>query len=77
MLEEIVEIIAQQFGVEPKSITPDTTFQDDLGADSVDIVELSMAMEDQYGISEMSEEDIATIVTVGDLVNFIQSATEG
>lgn len=77
MFEEIAEIIAQQFGVEPKTITADTTFQGDLGADSVDIVELSIAMEDQYGISEMSEEDIAGIATVGDLVNFIQSATEG
>lgn len=77
MFEEIVEIIAQQFGVESKTINADTTFQDDLGADSVDIVELSIAMEDQYGISEMSEDDIAGIVTVGDLVNFIQSATEG
>ena len=77
MFEEIVEIIAQQFGVETDSITADTTFEEDLGADSIDIVELSMALEDEYAIGEMSEDDLGDIKTVGDLIQYIQAHTEG
>ncbi len=76
MFEEISAIIAQQFGVEPDSITPETTFEEDLGADSIDIVELSMALEDEYAIGEMSEDDLGDIKTVGDLIQYIQSHTE-
>ncbi len=76
MFEEIAAIIAQQFGVDPESITPDTTFDSDLGADSIDIVELSMALEDEYPIGEMAEEDLSGIITVGDLVQYIQNHVE-
>ena len=76
MFDEIARIIAEQFGVEVEDITPDTTFEEDLSADSIDIVELSMALEDEYGIGEMSEDDLATISTVGDLVQYIQSHVE-
>lgn len=76
MFDEIAKIIAEQFGVEVEDITPDTTFEEDLSADSIDIVELSMALEDEYGIGEMSEDDLATISTVGDLVQYIQSHVE-
>lgn len=77
MFKEIADIIAEQFGVDLDSITPETTFEDDLGADSIDIVELSMALEDQYDVGEMSEDDLAGISTVGDLVQYIQAHTEG
>ena len=77
MFEEITAIIAQQFGVEESSITPETTFEEDLGADSIDIVELSMALEDEYAIGEMSEDDLGDIKTVGDLIQYIQANTEG
>lgn len=77
MFKEIADIIAEQFGVDVDSITPETTFEDDLGADSIDIVELSMALEDQYDVGEMSEDDLAGISTVGDLVQYIQAHTEG
>lgn len=77
MFEEIAAIIAQQFGVDADDITPDTTFDSDLGADSIDIVELSMALEDEYPIGEMAEEDLSGIVTVGDLVQYIQNHVEG
>ena len=77
MFEEIATIIAQQFGVEPGSITPETTFEEDLGADSIDIVELSMALEDEYAIGEMSEDDLGDIKPVGDLGQYIQAHTEG
>ena len=76
MFEEIAKIIAEQFGVEVDTITPDTTFEEDLGADSIDIVELSMALEDEYAIGEMSEDYLAGISTVGDLVQYIQGHVE-
>lgn len=77
MYEDIVSIIAQQFGVDADSITTETTFEEDLGADSIDIVELSMALEDEYAIGEMSEDDLGGISTVGDLIQYIQAHTEG
>lgn len=77
MFEEIVAIIAEQFGVDVDTITAETTFEDDLGADSIDIVELSMALEDEYAVGEMSEDDLGGISTVGDLVQYIQTHVEG
>ncbi len=77
MFKEIAEIIAEQFGVDVDSITMETTFEEDLGADSIDIVELSMALEDAFDVGEMSEDDLGGISTVGDLVQNIQARTEG
>ncbi len=76
MFEEIAAIIAEQFGVDVDTITPETTFEEDLGADSIDIVELSMALEDEYAIGEMSEDDLGNISTVNDLIQYIQAHTE-
>ena len=73
IFEKLSKLISEQFGVEADTITMETTFADDLGADSLDIVELSMALEEEFGVSEMSEEEIATISTVGDLVNYLQN----
>ena len=72
MLEKLCAIIAEQFGVEASAVTRDTAFVDDLGADSVDLVELSMALEEEFGLEEMEEEDINSIVTVGDLYKYMQ-----
>ena len=55
------------------TITMETTFEDDLGADSLDIVELSMALEEEFGVSEMGEDEISSITTVGDLVHYLQN----
>ena len=55
------------------SITMDTSFADDLNADSVDIVDLSMALEEEFNIDELGEEEASSISTVGDLVRFLQS----
>lgn len=71
ILKKVAALLAEQFGMEPEEITEDTSLED-LGADSVDIVELSMAMEEEFGIGEMGEEDLAKITTVSDLVNYIQ-----
>ena len=61
-----------QLGVDGNTITMDTNFEEDLGVDSLDIVELSMALEEEFDIGEMSEEDLAGIKTVGDLVRYLQ-----
>ena len=72
MFEKLCALIAEQFGVEVETITADTAFVDDLGADSVDLVDLSMALEDEFGMDEMAEDDLTTIVTVGDLYKYLQ-----
>ena len=72
MFEKLCALIAEQFGVEPDSVTADTAFVDDLGADSVDLVDLSMALEEEFGMEEMDSEDIESIVTVGDLYKYMQ-----
>jgi acyl carrier protein len=64
-------LIAEQFGVEPESITPETSFKDDLGADSVDLVELVMAMEEEFKIGEVREDELTGLTTVGDCVAFL------
>ena len=73
MFEKLCAIIIDQFGLEPGSVTAETAFVDDLGADSVDLVELSMALEDEFDLEEMEEEDINSIVTVGDLYKYMQA----
>jgi len=65
-------LIAEQFGVDADAITADTAFVDELGADSVDLVDLSMALEEEFGMEEMEEEEISSIVTVGDLYKYMQ-----
>ena len=72
MLKKLCELIAEQFGVEPDSITVDTAFDGDLRADSVDLVELSMALEAEFGLDEMESDEIEHIKTVGDLYKYMQ-----
>lgn len=76
IFDKLKTIIAEQFGVEESSITTDMSFEDDLGADSVDIVELSMALEEEFEVDEMSEEDVSSIHTVGDLLRYLQDRLE-
>ena len=71
IFEKLTALLAEQFGVEADSITMDTTFED-LGAESLDIVELSMALEEAFGIEEMGEDDLSGIVTVSDLVRYLK-----
>ncbi len=73
IFEKLKELIAEQFNVDEDSITMETSFTDDLNADSVDIVDLSMALEEEFDIDELSEEEASAISTVGDLVRFLQS----
>ncbi|MEG0824364.1 MAG: acyl carrier protein [Oscillospiraceae bacterium] len=71
--EKLIAMIAEQFGVEPETVTLETSFEGDLGADSIDLVELSMALEEEFSIDEMDEDDVATISTVGDLLKYVQA----
>ena len=72
LLEKLKSLIAEQLGVEEDIITMDTHFADDLGVDSLDIVELTMAMEEQFHLEEMNEDDMVQVQTVGDLVRYLQ-----
>ena len=72
IFEKVAKLLAEQVGLEVEEITEDMGM-DDLGADSVDLVELSMNLEEEFDIEEMSEEDIASIHTVGDLVGYLRS----
>ena len=72
MFEKLCKLIAEQFGVDPESVTADSAFVDDLGADSVDLMDLSMALEEEFDMEEMDSEDIESIVTVGDLYKYMQ-----
>ena len=65
-------LIADQFGISESEVSMATSYED-LGADSVDLVELSMSMEDEFGLDEFDEEEVAGLKTVGDTVNFLAS----
>ncbi|MBU1862523.1 MAG: acyl carrier protein [Candidatus Omnitrophica bacterium] len=69
-IEKVTEIIVEQLGVKPEEVTPEASFVDDLGADSLDTVELVMAFEEEFGV-EIPDEDAEKIQTVGDAVKYI------
>ena len=73
IFEKLVALIAEQFNVDEDSITMDTSFVDDLNADSVDLMDLSVALEEEFGIEEMADEEVSSIATVGVVVRFLQS----
>ena len=67
------DLIAEQFAIDADEISMDSSFVDDLGADSVDLVELVMAMEEEFDIGEIDKEDLAGLKTVGDCVRYLNS----
>jgi acyl carrier protein len=72
LLEKVKAVIVEQLNVEEDDVTEDASFVDDLGADSLDIVELVMALEEEFGIS-IPDEQAESIKTVGDAVNYISA----
>lgn len=73
IFEKVCELIAEQFSVDTAAITMETSFEGDLGADSLDIVELSMALEEEFELGQLDDTEMTTMVTVGDLVRFLSS----
>ena len=72
VLEKVKAILAEQFDVEEDKITADTDLQEDLGADSLDVVDLLMSIEDEFEV-EVPDEEIENIKTVGSLVSYIDA----
>ncbi|MBD3304746.1 acyl carrier protein [candidate division KSB3 bacterium] len=73
-VEKVKEIIASQLGVDLEEVNPEASFIDDLGADSLDTVELVMALEEEFGI-EIPDEEAEKISTVQDAISYIETHT--
>ncbi|MCK4787639.1 MAG: acyl carrier protein [Desulfobacteraceae bacterium] len=71
---KVKKIICEQLGVSPENVVPEASFMDDLGADSLDQVELIMAMEEEFGVS-IPDEEAERISTVKDVIEYIKDAT--
>ncbi len=72
MLEKMSKMIAEQLNCDASEITSETSFKDDLGADSLDLFELVMALEDEYSV-EIPAEDLENLATVGDVMNYLKN----
>ena len=77
IFQTMKDLVSEQFGMELDEVTLETSFEDDLGADSVDLVELVMAMEEEFEVGEIQEEDLKTLKTVGDAVNYVAGKLNG
>ncbi len=71
IFEQVRNALAKQFELDPETITAETNLIDDLGADSLDVVELIMSLEDEFGIA-ISDEDAAQLYTVGRIVEYLE-----
>lgn len=74
VLERVTTIVVDRLGVDADKVTLEASFKEDLNADSLDVVELIMELEDEFNL-EISDEDAEKISTVGEVVNYIQSHT--
>lgn len=72
VLERVTKVIIDRLGVEEGEVKPEASFRDDLGADSLDVVELVMELEDEFDM-EISDEDAEKIATVGDAISYIEA----
>lgn len=70
MLEKVKEIVAESLGADIETITEETTFKEDLGADSLDLFEMVMALEEEYSV-EIPTDDLEKILTVGDVIAYL------
>ena len=74
--ERVIKIVIEHMGVYPDKVTPEASFLDDLGGDSLDVVELVMALEDEFGIT-IPDEDAEKIDTVQDAIRYVGAAKPG
>jgi len=74
--ERVKEIIVEHLGCDDKEVTPSASFKDDLGADSLDVVEVAMALEEEYSLSEISDDEIDKLKTVGQLLDYLRPRVE-
>ena len=75
VLDKVITMVAEQFMIEPDEVSADTLFVDDLGADSLDVVELTMALEEEFSLPDTPEEELMNSHTVGDLASYISRVT--
>jgi acyl carrier protein len=75
LLERVYAIVGEQLGVEKETLVPEANLLDDLGADSLDVVELVMAIEEEFGI-EVPDADAENIRTIGDITSYIEARVE-
>ena len=75
VLDKVITMVAEQFMIEPDEVSADTLFVDDLGADSLDVVALTMALEEEFSLPDTPEEELMNIHTVGDLASYISRVT--
>ena len=71
VFDRLVELLSEQFSVEPETITLETSSEEDLGADSLDLVEMMMALEEEFDVGEIDEESARKLKTGGDVVELI------
>ena len=71
VVERVAKIVSDRLGVDDSKVKPEATFKEDLGADSLDVVELVMELEDEFDL-EISDEDAEKITTVGDVIQYIE-----
>lgn len=76
VLEQIIKMVAEQFMIDENEISADSSFVDDLGADSLDVVELTMALEETFSLPDTPEDELTNIHTVGDLADYVSRATQ-
>lgn len=76
VLEQIIKMVAEQFMIDENEISADTSFADDLGADSLDVVELTMALEETFSLPDTPEDELTNIHTVGDLADYVSRTTQ-
>ena len=77
IFQKLSEMVAEQFAKEPDEVTMDTSFEEDLGADSVDLVELVMALEEKFELGMTREDEVKAIKTVGDAVSYVAGKLNG
>lgn len=74
--ERVIQIVIEHMGVYPDQVTPEASFLDDLGGDSLDVVELVMALEDEFGIT-IPDADVEKISTVRDAIRYVEASKPG